>query len=697
MFKKGITLEELTRRYVEGKSNLTRHFAELRANILLDSGFHHNRKTRFRDGRVNRDSSKRVRITKNHTQIIARHIENNILNANPGCGFFPRQERELSHQKAAELTDSVWDYQRDKIDEDQLRKELVHDFVVCGEVFLKVAWDQFAGNFLGYEQPVGQSEVELEDGRIEIEMPEPVAKWSGKLVWERIYPFDVITDPNARSWDSCRYVTIRKLIPIADLEANYEFDDDKKDAITQASNEDTYQIFDGLTGQYSEAKEHCLVLETYIKPCINYPSGYYIFYTTDGILEEGPLPKDGEGNPLPFPIQYCGYDQSNTSVRAFSFIKQTKPLQLEINRAASAVVMESLVLGHSTVLTQAGSKLSSAGLGNGMKQLVYTGTKPDIVRGTNGDQYMTYIDQQTREMYELAGVPYREQDKATHIQDVMGLLFRSLKDKKRFSYYAEKFERFLCKATELSIALCREYMSDEEIVPMIGKNESVNISEFKNTKALCTVVKLRPRSDDFVSTMGKSVQVSQLLQYAGNALSPKDVGQLARNLPFLNDEQIIEDSVLDYDIATNTILSLDRGEEPPVSDHEDHAYMIKKLTARQKKPDFRLLPEDIKTRYQNRIDLHNKFYISQQQEAAMASAGFIPTGGGLVGVDMWTTDEKGKQKRLRISSEAMHWLVRKMAQQGTQAEETEELPLSQQAAIGRGMANNVQPIPEKVG
>jgi hypothetical protein len=79
----------------------------------------------------------------------------------------------------------------------------------------------------------------------------------------------------------------------------------------------------------------------------------------------------------------------------------------------------------------------------------------------------------------------------------------------------------------------------------------------------------------------------------------------------------------------------------------------------------------------------------------MASAGFIPTGGGLVGVDMWTTNEEGKQKRLRVSSEAMHWLVKKMAQQGTQAQQTDELPLSQQAAIGRGMTDNVQPIPAR--
>ena len=686
------SVEELNRRYSEGKANLSRHFAELRSNILLDAGYHHNRRFRWRDARPQRtNTTKKVRITKNHVQSITRHIENNILNANPGTGFYPRHERELQHQKAAEMSDSVWQYQRDKLNEAQQRKELCHDFIVEGEVFLKVAWDQKSGTFLGYDQTL---EVDQESGEeLPIGDPEPV--WSGKLVWERIFPFDVITDPHARSWEACRYVIIRKLIPINDLEAQYAFDEEKLGYITEASSEDTYQIFDGLTGQYNEAKEHCLVKEMYIRPNAQWPKGYYYFFTQDGILEEGELPSDADGKALPFPIQFAGYDQSNTSVRSFSVIKQIKPMQMEINRAASAIVMESLVLGHSTVLTQAGSKLSSAGIGNGMKSLTYTGVKPDILRGTNGDQYMAYVEQQTREMYEIAMVPWREQDKAPITNDTNSLLFRSLKDKKRFSYYAEKFERFLVKATELSIALCKLYMSEEELIPMIGKNEVVNIREFKNADPLHTSIKTRPRTDDFVSMMGKSIQVSTILQYAGQALSATDVGVLARNLPFLNEENIIEDSVLDYDIATNTILALDRGEIPPIQDVEDHTYQIKRLTNRQKKADYALLNPQIQKNYQDRIDMHQRFIISQQQETAKANAGYIPSGGGLVSVDMYVGDSKGKQKRARIPYESLDWLVRRLESQGSQQERLAELPTGNVAEMGRQIAENVSQLPAR--
>jgi hypothetical protein len=424
------------------------------------------------------------------------------------------------------------------------------------------------------------------------------------------------------------------------LKAIYAFDEQKLSYIHEATSDDTYQVFDGLTGQYNEAKEHCLVKEMYIRPCPQYPVGYYFYFTQDGILEEGELPTDSDGKALPFPVLYCGYDQSNTSVRSYSVIKQIKSYQMEINRSASAIVMESLVLGHSTVLTQAGSKLSSQGIGNGMKSLTYTGTEPKILRGSNGDQYINYQDMNTREMYQIAMVPYREQDKAPQTNDTMSLLFRSLKEKKKFSYYAEKFERFMCKMCDLSLALSKVFLSEEEMIPMVGRNEVVNIEEFKSVKPMHVMIKIRPRTDDFVSMMGKSMQVSQILQYAGSSLTPTDVGVLARNLPFLNEENIIEDAVLDYDMATNTILALDRGEKPPISDLEDHTYMIKRLTNRMKKPDFSLLSPEIQGAYQERVDFHNKLLISQQQEAAKAKSGYVPTGGGLVAVDMYVPDPK---------------------------------------------------------
>lgn len=684
-----LTIERLNTIYDKAKNGLSQHFAELRSNILLDTGYHHIRSQRFLDGRTKSDKNKKVKITKNYIPVITSHIQNNIINANPGTGFFPRHEADASHQKAAELTNSVWQTVREKVSEEQHRRELIKDYVVCGEAWLKTSWDANGGTFRGYyteepeysEQPI----IDDDDDRIP-EEPNIKLDFTGAPIWERIYPFDVITDINARSWDTCRYVIVRKLIPTKELKKIYEFDEEKLEYIHESGDVDTYQIFDGLSGHYYEAKEHVVVREMYIKPCVEYKSGYYIYFTSDGILEQGDLPTDPEGNPLTFPIHYVGYDQSNTSVRSFGIIKRIKANQLEINRASSAAVMESLVLGHSTILTQAGSKLSSAGMGNGMKRLVYQGVKPDIVRGTNGDQYMNYIAMQVKEMFELAQVPYRESEKTPLTNDVMGLLFMSLQDKKRFSLYAEKFERFLLNATKCTMEYCRAMMSSDELIPIVGKNEMVNISEFQNTKPLDTIIKMQPRTDDFVSVLGRSIQISQILQYAGKTLTSQDIGKLARNLPFLNSEQIIEDSLIDYDLATNTILALDRGEQTFIQDEEDHNYMIKRLTNRMKKPDFVALPDHVKKMYNDRVELHTKFKISQQEEAAKATSGFIPSGGGEVSVDMYDRNKEGKSRRLRLPTESIYWLVQKLAQQGTFTEDVQDLPATTRATIGRAVS-----------
>ncbi|GAG39908.1 unnamed protein product, partial [marine sediment metagenome] len=157
----------------------------------------------------------------------------------------------------------------------------------------------------------------------------------------------------------------------------------------------------------------------------------------------------------------------------------------------------------------------------------------------------------------------------------------------------------------------------------------------------------------------------------------------------------IEDAVLDYDMANNTILALDRGEKPPMSDVEDHKYMIKRLTNRMKKPDFVLLTDQIKQTYQERLNIHNTFLISQQQEAEQAKAGFIPTGGGLVGVDVYVPGPDGKSKRARLPNQSIDWLIKKLGAQGIKAEEVDELPLSAQASIGKGMAQQQQAQPQQ--
>lgn len=667
---------DLNRLYNKSNEQLERHFAEIRSNILLNAGFHYPNRNRFQNIRSlsNVDSSKKIRVTKNHTQRICKKIINALSEAGIDVGIYPRNDSELADQKSAELHSAVWSYIEDNQSFDQTKYQLINDFVVCGEAFLKVMFDPDKGEIIGYD-------VETDEMGMPLGEPQPV--FSGAITFERIFPFNCLTDIEAQSFEESRYVIVKKLIPTVDLKDKYKDDDEKRRSITE--NDDTLQIFDGLTGTYSESKEHTQVNEVYVRPCAAYPTGYYYYHVhgSEVILEEGELYR--------FPILYMGFDEHPTSPRAYSIIKQIRPYQQEINRCASAVILESVTLGHSTVLTQAGTKLSTEGIGNGMKKLAYTGMKPEVISGRNGDQYIEYMNQQVTEMYLLADAEEFEKEKQSQANDAFSMLFRSIKQRRKFSLYGEKIERFLKSTCHLAIELSQAYLPDEMVIPMVGKDEVVNMAEFRNSEPLSRVIKIEPRSEDFETTMGKSLQINQLLQYAGSSLTQEQVGILARNMPFLNKEQMLSDLTLNYDTATNTILALDRGEQPVFTPEEDHPYMMSRLVARMKKADYPRLDPQIQQGYQQRLQMHQQAFHQQKLDAAEASAGFIPTGGGLTGVDMYRPNEDGKQKRVRIPFESVAWLLKRLEKQNSSQEDLDQMDMSQQAALGQIQQQGMNP------
>lgn len=667
------TINELNSLFQRSDSSLTTHFAEQRTNVLLDTGFHHPRIDRLSNVRsptvtgLNR-RRRHIRITKNHIQKITKHIRNSIQNKAPDGGIFPNNESELSDVKAAELNESVYKYLKEKNSLTSLYAQLVHDFVVIGEVYCKIFWDDQAGDFLGYEQVMG------EDGK---PTGEGIPKWTGGIIYEKIMGYNLRTDPEANNEETMKWACNEKTMDRQILLDRYIGNEEKQKLINESGG-DNLQYFDGLTGIYTDIQDAVSLREFYFKPSPEYPNGYFYFATERGILEEGELP-DG------FCLFSCSYDEAPNSCRAFSIIRQVKPYQVEINRLGAAMIMESIVLGHTTVIYPAGSKLSSNALGNGLKGLQYTGGKPDIVPGQDGRQYEGQMTQQIEEMYRIANVPMNDDDKQSQGQDALAMLGRSLRDKMRFSLYGEKIEKMITDMIEYSLALARRYLTEEMVIPIVGKAESVNIAEFKTTDPLLYHITIRPRSEDFTTVMGETIQLSQLLQYAGSSLPEQAIGSIARNMHFVNDKDIMRDLTSDQDMADNCVLALDRGEQPFYFETGNHEYMLSRITQRMNSPDFPLLKQEIKMNYQQQVDRHTKSLMAQQQEASRATSGFIPSGGGLITVDYYITNEKGKQKRAKVPYEAIDWLIKKLGDQGSKIDEIEQMPEGAQARLGRAM------------
>jgi hypothetical protein len=667
---------ELLRNYQEAESRLQSHFAEIRTNIRLFTGFHYKNNNRFGFTRhAGGDSNQKIRATKNHTQRIVKKIASSIIDASPGTGIYPANKGEQADVKSAELYSSVWEEIKRQNTYRALVRSIVLDFVTCGEVCTCTAFDPTKGNILGYDYEVD------DDGK---PFGEGVPIFKGKVDIKRIPAYNVLTDHSADRFENTRWNIIRHLLPTKELKAQYANQPDKLPYIDESSSD--YQVFDGLIGAFSNVKDYTQVNQIFYRPCSQYPTGYYYYYTNSGILEEGELGISDESG-IRYPIQYAGFDEMNTSCRAYSIIKHTKPYQLEINRVASAAIKESITLGYTTILSQAGSKIAYNSIGNGMRHATYTGSKPDIIEGRNGQQYVEYMNQQIDEMYLIANVREHEKEviNPNNSSDAFSGLFKSIRDKKKFSLYAEKIEDLLIEITQTALGAAKNYFTDEVVIPIIGREEQVNIEEFRTSSSLKHVIKIEPRSEDYDTLMGRTLMISQLLQYAGKTLSKEQIGVLAKNLPFLNEEMILEDITSNYDVATNIVLALDRNKFPAFSEYMNHTYIIERLSARMVKSDFEFLSDEVKKKYAMRRKQHQDILVKQQQEAQKATAGYIPSGGGLVGVDFYLNDGGDRQKRARIPFEAIDWLIQKLKQQGSDISQIDGLSMGDKAEIGNAM------------
>lgn len=668
-------------------------FSEQRTNLQLVAGDHYNRQgskywNRIREAKQ-LSPEIRLRITKNHMGKITKMYINSIQTHSPGVAITPKNESEIQDQKAAEQHQSVWQDIKHRHKINKKIRSWIKDFVELGEVACKAFWDPNAGIQIGWKQAADEEgNPQFHPGPMhpltgeEMQGP-PMASsephMSGDLVFETIHGFDLRRQNGVKSMEESSWIGFEKMIPIKDLKAKYKNDESKLKYI-QESSLDTFRVFEGSNSTYKSTKDLCKVREQYYKVCSDYPNGYYYISTENGILEEGELPFGI------FPIIYEGFDAITTSPRHYSIIRQLRPYQIEINRAASKVAEHQVTVGDTKVFLLSGSKPSSGTNRPGIRYESITGQPPVVVPGQTGDQYIPYIDSQIKEMYQIADLADEIEKDPTQIE-AYALLFRSLKQKKKFVLYAEKFESFLTEVCFLSLQLMKKYAPPELFINMAGKNEQINVQEFKSSDDLKWQIKVEPQTDDIESKFGKQLVLNNIIQYAGNNVDKKDLGMFIRMSPYLNNEKMLSKFTADWDNAQNDILALDRGEYPQPQRYENHEYILEALTNRVKQPDFRFKSPQIQNIYAQKIQEHEQAVAQKAQELQMAESGFIPVSGFQVACDFYVPDPKNPQssKRVRIPSDAIQWVLKKIEDQGTALDTLEGVPQEAMVEISQMM------------
>jgi len=664
---------ELDKLYLEAEHVDKAIFAQMRSNLLLISGDHynHHHASFFRRLRTHKDihHHQKLRLTKNHVQNIVKKITNHITSGEPGVGFNPNNKNEQKDQKAAELNKSIWLHSKKLNFMDELQEDLADDFTGIGEMNVKIFFDPNEGEILAFQQKLDEKgEGMLDQEGREIGDPELPFR-QGQMKIEQIHGFNLLRCPAAKKMSESPYLIYRKMADVDDLKKKFKVEDEDAAKRLTASVDETFIVFDLARRGFSKAaRNQAMLREFYFRPGIRFPEGWF-YITVRGLkLAEGPLPA-GE-----FPIKTAAYDKLQTTPRGISPVKQMRPYQIEINRAASKMAEHQITLGDDKILIQNGSRVSAGVSLPGVRTINVSGLDPKIMPGRDGSQYLNYMLSQIEEMYRVMNIREIDADKKKP-GDVQAMLFMSASRKKEFSRYVARYERFWVDVARTHQKLAKHHLPDQSIVRAIGDPEAINIAEFKASDDLDFQITIVPQVEDLETKFGKQLSINHLLQFIGPQLQRDDIGRLLRMMPFANEEQITDDFTRNYDNATNDILALDRGERPLVNEFDDHIYIINRLTSRMRQSDFPGLSDEIQQNYQLNLQLHQAMEVEKQEKIQAAKDGFIPSQGHLTGVDLFIQDPKdpSKSRKARLPVDSLNWLIQKLEVQGLSQARLEEV------------------------
>lgn len=678
---KPIDNSELISRYIDADSIDQEVFAEMRSNILLVSGEHYNRRQsnfykRIRDSKEISNEQK-LRLTKNHTQNICKKYVNNIMAHQPGVGFSPRLEDDILNQKITEYHKKIWQDAKQKYSLDERQDDWCDDFVEIGEVNVKIFYDPNGGSIKGFNPLIDEETGEVQTNEFQQPMPDNASPvFEGAFVFEDVYGFNLLRPQECKDMRQAEWLCIRKMADIKALKAKVQ-DEDKQKYIT-ASTDETYLVFDGSRGAYRKTRNQTMLREFYDRPCAAYPMGQFYIATKEGIIEQGDLPGGI------FPIVTALFDRIQTTPRGRSPIKQIRPYQAEINRSASKMAEHQITLGDDKLLIPNGGK-ASAGLSlPGIRQVNISGGTPTVLPGRSGEQYLQYMESQISELYAVMGVADEEVEDNQNV-DPHTLLYRSGQKKLKFNRWIKRFEKFLIELSKLYLRLAKIHMTDEDLLKILGEGERANLQAFRDSDDLSFNVNIEAQADDIETKFGKQMSINHVLQYVGGQLKPDDIGKMIREMPYANMESSFDDLTLDYDLAVNDILALDRGESPPVAENDNHDYLMKKLAFRMRKTDFKYLSPQIQQTYAAKLQVHQQFKAQQALAIQRAESGFIPSGGYSVSCQMYVqdpSDPTGKKTMpVRVPYMALQWLVQQLQAQGQGQAELAQMDSSNQAAI----------------
>lgn len=644
---KELNASDLNGLYNDADSAAKDLFAEMRSNVKLYLGLHYSKNSNHGLGRLANNApiakEKKLRLTQNHIGDIMDKRVNAIVSHAPQVFVKARHSAEIADKKAADVGEAVWRDTQNKNDFQTTTDDLAFDFEVVGECFTYTYFDPNKGKVVG-EEPTKLGEFG------EVLESDPV--YDGQIVIKKLEPFNVLVDPNARSFKEAEWVMFREMVSVSKLKKHFSKDEEMLKKIN-ASGEESFTVFDSQTGQLaSSKKDQALLKYCFYRPCPEYPKGYFYIFISDTILASGEL------NDI-FPIDGVMLTQVTSNPRGYSIIKRLRGPQAEINRISSQIAQTQIYF-KDRLLIQGGTKLSHGGSVAGTVGIRYNGAAPGIMHAKSGDQYLTVLNHQISKLYVLGQVPEVDEDK-TPTADPRTVMYASMKQKKKFAKNVAKFEGFLKRICKTALKTAQAFYDESHYIPAIDKKEWVSIEEFQNISEFEYSLDVKAMSQDIDTMIGEAHAIEHTMQYA-QQLEKEQVAGLLANHPQLKDTNIVQEITADYRAVEDVFSQIERGKPVAVSEYDNHKYFIKKITNRMKESSFEYLQPMSQQLYIQRLQEHMKFE-KEQTEAIMRSQNqAVPSGGALITVS-GVKDADGNT--IRLPYDTIMYSVKKLHEQGS--------------------------------
>ena len=650
-------------------------YREMRSSIKMHAGDHYGRQGNnsrgwgsiTRTGNNTKKDLNRVRLVKNHAPRVADTYVNQIMDTVPDVEVISINSNDARSQRIADLNNQVLseDKRRTKKYKQRLREKAL-DFVVTGEIAVKLFWDEDKD-------------------------------WVAE---QDILPFDLLRAPGIKKVEDSPWLIHRNIFSLDELKTMFGEEWVKKNAGSQSSPMDqgveaygqAHVVFDTQEREY-QRMEGMEIREFYLRPTAKFPNGYFCYFTDSGIIQEGELPGGI------FPIQVARCLTTTSMSRGHSPFKKMYPYQQEINRASSQDASNNIHFGDDKMITGAHANVNIGDQIQGMSHLrvnQYGGKIMDaiqIVPGTGIPKNIDYVLGLIKEMdYTLNIASLTEEKKGPRSGEISYVLYSTIKDKRKFSTVAQCFEEFLKEVAETKLKLFRHYLNASDLIHDSNRQDYIIIDDFKNTDEEDYLIEVKVRNNTPEELVGRQAMAREVMQYASQNLDPISLGHLLKETILGDSQALISHFTAPEETATQNLIALEKGMFPQFSETEDFSYKAKRITDRMNRADFHLLPPYIQQIFKEFLMLCEQKIAEHARDKMRLEKGIIPTTGPQINTDFYISAPSAgggtKTIRAKFPSHSLEWLMEALKKQGTMMETIAPLPAPSQGRIGNMLNNN---------